>query len=65
MDVPQLAHRVVTRNILDVPKLNRLPRVLSKVYIPELLERLSAGKAREAAGILTICVNFTISFVMA
>ena len=38
---------------------------LSKVYLPELLERVSAGKAQEAAGTLSICVNFTVLFVMA
>ena len=38
---------------------------VSKEYLPELLERVSAGKAQEVAGILSICVNFTVfSFVM-
>ena len=39
---------------------------LSKVYQPELLERVSAGEVREAAGIPPMCVNFrAFSFVMA
>ena len=39
---------------------------LSKVYLPELLERVSAGVVLEAVINLSICINFTVfSFVMA
>ena len=39
---------------------------LSKVYIPELLERVSAGEVFEANNNLSICINFTVfSFLMA
>ena len=39
---------------------------LSKVYLPELLERVSAGEVLEVDSNLSICINFTVfSFVMA
>ena len=38
---------------------------LSKVYLPELLERVSAGEALEADSNLSTCINFTVfSFVI-
>ena len=33
---------------------------LSKVYLSELLERISTGEVREAAGSLSICDNFSL-----
>ena len=39
---------------------------LCKVYLPELLERVSTGEVLEANSNLPICINFTVfSFVMA
>ena len=39
---------------------------LSKVYLPELLEHVSAGEVLEADSNLSTCINFTVfSFIMA
>ena len=39
---------------------------LSKVYLPELLERVAAGKVLEANSNISTCNNFTVvSFIMA
>ena len=38
----------------------------SKVYLPELLERVSVEEVLDANGNLSICINFTVfSFIMA